>query len=55
MRIFAIAALVACAVLAAGCSALPSWMGGGPSISRITIVDEPGGEQQWSRSASTSS
>ncbi len=42
MRIFAIAALVACAVLAAGCSALPSWMGGGPSISRITIVDEPG-------------
>ncbi len=35
-------AMLACALLAASCSVVPSWMGGGASISNVTIVSEPG-------------
>ncbi len=42
MRPLRIIAIFAAALLLANCSALPSWMGGGPSISRISIVSEPG-------------
>ena len=42
MMALRILAVCAAALLVASCSALPSWMGGGPSISRISIVSEPG-------------
>ena len=42
MRHQRITAMLACALLAASCSALPGWMGGGASISKVTIVSEPG-------------